>query len=189
MTVLNAKSVYYKQLNEQIRAEVAGGVREVLVQNVNGQRYIGDGISGTARLVLVGYAMRGGEKYIRDDVGYRVGIHMKEYMDKIPAIVVGGRAGDFLCGTGMHAGVIYIRGEVEDYKLGIEIKIVDMLPVDDEKVQHYVSEYVSYFGGDIDEILAKPFKKLIPFNRLVVIKHKTLCYNISSGMGVRLCLI
>lgn len=236
MTVLNAKSVYYKQLNEQIRSEVACGTREVLVQNVNGQRYIGDGISGTARLVLegtpgndmaaymdgleiivrgntqdamantmnagtivvhghagdtVGYAMRGGEIYIRDDVGYRVGIHMKEYMDKIPAIVVGGRAGDFFgeymaggvlmllgldlgdgeeivgnyCGTGMHAGVMYIRGEVEDYKLGKEIKAVDMLPEDDEKVQHYVSEYVNYFGGDIDEILAKPFKKYIAFNK------------------------
>lgn len=31
------------------------------------------------------------------------------------------------CGTGMHAGVMYIRGEVEDYKLGKEIKDVEML--------------------------------------------------------------
>ncbi len=236
MSVLNAQGIYYKQLNEQIRAQLASGVEEIRVQNVNGQRYIGGGISGTQRLILegtpgndmaaymdgleiviegngqdamantmnagkiivhghsgdtVGYAMRGGEIYIRDGVGYRVGIHMKEYMDKIPTIIVGGKAGDFFgeymaggvlmllglnlaegqeivgnyCGTGMHGGVMYIRGEVEDYKLGKEVKIMEMTPEDNEKVLKYVTQYVEYFDGNVQEIMAKPFAKLIPFNK------------------------
>lgn len=236
MTVLDAKGVYYKQLNEQVRVELEKGAEEILIKNVNGQRYIGDGISGKQRLVLegtpgndmaaymdglevvvkgngqdamantmndgkiivhghagdtVGYAMRGGEIYIRDSVGYRIGIHMKEYMDKIPAIVIGGKAGDFFgeymaggvlilmglglqpgeeivghfCGTGMHGGVMYIRGEVADYKLGKEVKIMEMTPEDDAKVHRYVSEYVRHFGGSVEEIMSKPFAKLIPYNK------------------------
>lgn len=236
MTVLDAKGIYYKQLNEQIRVQLAAGAEELHVVNVNGQRYIGDGIHGRQRVILdgtpgndmaaymdgleiivngngqdgmantmndgriivhghagdtVGYAMRGGEIYIRDSVGYRVGIHMKEYMDKIPAIIIGGKGGDFFgeymaggvlmllglgleegweivgnyCGTGMHGGVMYIRGEVADYKLGKEVKIVDMTPGDEAKVRAYVQNYVSYFGGSVEEILAKPFAKLIPYNK------------------------
>ncbi|CAA7600691.1 Glutamate synthase, alpha subunit, C-terminal [Acididesulfobacillus acetoxydans] len=236
MSVLNAKGVYYRELNRQIRAQFASGVEEVRVQNVNGQRYIGDGISGSQRLILegtpgndlaaymdglelivegnaqdamantmnkgriivhghagdtVGYAMRGGEIYIRDSVGYRVGIHMKEYLDRVPAIVIGGTGGEFFgeymaggvlmllglgladaapivgsyCGTGMHGGVMYIRGEVEEYKLGKEVKSVSLTAEDEEKIQHYVSEYVRYFGGDAAQILARPFNKLIPANK------------------------
>ncbi len=236
MSLLEAKGVYYKALNEQIRAQFASGISEVRVKHVNGQRYVGDGIRGRQRLILegtpgndmaaymdglelivegnaqdamantmnegkivvhghagdtVGYAMRGGEIYIRDHVGYRVGIHMKEYMDKIPAIIIGGKGGEFFgeymaggvlmllglgleegepivgsyCGTGMHGGVMYIRGEVEEYKLGKEVKIVELTPEDEEKIRYYVGEYVRYFGGDVNEILAKPFNKLIPYNK------------------------
>ena len=236
MTVLEAKGIYYKQLNEQVRTVFASGEHELRLKNVNGQRYIGDGLSGTQRLILegtpgndmaaymdgleiivegngqdamgntmndgkivvhghagdtVGYAMRGGEIFVRDRVGYRVGIHMKEYLNKIPAIVIGGKAGDFFgeymaggvlmllglgledgeeivgdyCGTGMHGGVMYIRGEVSEYKLGKEVKIVELTPEDEQKIRHYVGEYVRYFGGSVEEIMAKPFLKLIPYNK------------------------
>ena len=40
-----------------------------------------------------GYAMRGGKIFIKGDVGYRVGIHMKAYLEKLPTIVIGGKAG------------------------------------------------------------------------------------------------
>ncbi len=236
MTLVDAKGVYYKQLNEEIRTRLASGAAEIRIANVNGQRYIGDGVSSAARLILegtpgndmaaymdgleivvegnaqdaigntmnagkiivhghagdtVGYAIRGGEIYIRDYVGYRVGIHMKEYMDKVPAIIAGGKAGDFLgeymaggvlivlglgleadedivgsyCGTGMHGGVMYIRGDVPPEKLGKEIRVVDMTAGDQEKVSRYVQNYVSYFGGSVAEIMAKPFAKLIPYNK------------------------
>jgi glutamate synthase domain-containing protein 3 len=58
---------------------------------------------------IAGYSMRGGSIFIRDDVGYRVGIHMKEYQDKVPAIVVGGTAQDFL-GEYMAGGVLVVLG-------------------------------------------------------------------------------
>ena len=56
---------------------------------------------------IVGHSMRGGEIYIRNNVGYRCGIHMKEYLDQKPMIVVGGTAQDYLGeymagGTGSH---------------------------------------------------------------------------------------
>ena len=40
--------------------------------------------------------MRGGKIFVKDYVGYRVGIHMKEYQHKVPQIVIGETAGDFL---------------------------------------------------------------------------------------------
>jgi glutamate synthase domain-containing protein 3 len=116
---------------------------------------------------------------------------MKEYMDKIPAIIIGGTAGDFFgeymaggilvllglglkegeeivgdyCETGMHGGVMYIRGEVPADKLGKEVKIVKMTEADLAKIRHYVEHYVAYFGGSVEDILAKPFNKLIPYNK------------------------
>jgi len=234
--VLNAKGLYYKELNEELRGHLDKGVEEILVKNVNGQRYIGDGVTGNGRLILegtpgndmaafmngleivvkgnsqdgtgntmndgkviihghtgdtTGYAMRGGEIFVRDYVGYRVGIHMKEYMDKIPVIVAGGIAGDFFgeymaggilillglglkegeeitgdyCGTGMHGGVMYLRGTVPADKLGKEVKVVEPTDEDMETIRRYVTKYVEYFGGNIKDILAKPFSKLIPFNK------------------------
>lgn len=234
--VMDAKGVYYRDLNHKLRNHLDNGVNEILVQNVNGQRYIGDGVTGCQRLILegtpgndmaafmdgleivvkgnsqdgtgntmnegriiihghtgdtTGYAMRGGEIFIRDYVGYRVGIHMKEYMDKKPAIIIGGTAGDFLgeymaggivvvlglglreeddivgdyCGTGMHGGVMYIRGQIPEYNLGKEVKIVEMNDEDHALVRGYAERYVAYFGGNVNKILSKPFNKLIPFNK------------------------
>ena len=40
--------------------------------------------------------MRGGRVYVRDNIGYRGGIHMKQYMEKRPIVVIGGAARAFL---------------------------------------------------------------------------------------------
>src|SRR3990172_4806482 len=89
---------------------------------------------------ITGLSARGGKIFVRDSVGYRAGIHMKEYQGKRPCLVVGGTAQDFLgeymaggvllvlgldlaegeghqanfIGTGMHGGVIYMRGRFEE---------------------------------------------------------------------------
>lgn len=40
--------------------------------------------------------MRGGAIYVQGNAGYRAGVHMKAYGDRLPMIVIGGRAGSFL---------------------------------------------------------------------------------------------
>ncbi len=68
-------------------------------------RIVIEGLAGD----VIGYAMRGGEIFIQGDVGYRVGIHMKAYLDHQPKIVIGGKAGDFL-GEYMAGGIILLLG-------------------------------------------------------------------------------
>ena len=85
-----------------------------------------------------GYAMRGGSIFVKGNAGYRAGIHMKAYENKVPLMVIGGFAGSFLgeyqaggvivvlglgigdkrivgnfpC-TGMHGGKMFLRGNCE----------------------------------------------------------------------------
>lgn len=144
-------------------------------------------IHGSAGDVL-GYGMRGGKMYIKCNVGYRTGIHMKQYKKQIPVIIAGGTAGDFFgeymaggilvllgldrdentpiagdyLGTGMHGGVIYIRGEVEEHTLGKEVSVLDLDAKDEKLLKKHLSEYCEHFGLDLDELLSKPFIKLLP---------------------------
>ncbi len=131
---------------------------------------------------------RGGHLFVRDDVGYRAGIHMKEYGEKKPVLVVGGTAQDFcgeymaggvlillgltlregekhkanFVGTGMHGGVIYLRGEIDSYRFGKEVGVA---PLDDKDIStlgKYVSEYAAYFKCRADDIMKGKFTKLFP---------------------------
>ena len=45
--VIDGNGVYYRQLNEAVREAFAGGVKTVRLRNINGQRYIGNGITGS----------------------------------------------------------------------------------------------------------------------------------------------
>jgi len=225
--------MYYRKLNSMIRDAVKEGETEFILDNVNGQRYIGNGINEKVSITIngvpgndlamfmngpdlvinanaqdgvantmnageiiihgsagdvLGYGMRGGKMYIKGNVGYRTGIHMKQYKKQIPVIIAGGTAGDFFgeymaggvlvllgldrdentpiagnyLGTGMHGGVIYIRGEVEEYTLGKEVSVLDPDAKDEKLLTKHLSEYCKHFGLDLDELLSKPFIKLIP---------------------------
>jgi glutamate synthase domain-containing protein 3 len=131
---------------------------------------------------------RGGKVFVREDVGYRAGIHMKEYQDKKPVLVIGGTAQDFLgeymaggilvllglnlngdkrhkanfIGTGMHGGVIYLRGSVESYQLGQEVGAGDLEEEDRQVLQRLVCEFAAHFGYETGEILNHKFTKLSP---------------------------
>ena len=137
---------------------------------------------------VAGLSMRGGKVFIRDDVGYRAGIHMKEYEEKKPALIIGGTAQDFLgeymaggvlvvlglstgeqkqhkakyIGTGMHGGVIYLRGNVEDYQLGKEVDITGLEEQDYNVLRPLVEEFASYFEFDPEAILGGEFRKFYP---------------------------
>jgi glutamate synthase domain-containing protein 3 len=136
----------------------------------------------------VGLSARGGKIFIRDNVGYRAGIHMKEYKEKKPVIVIGGTAQDFLgeymaggvlillglnlakgeshrtkyVGTGMHGGVIYVRGDIAAWQLGREVGIAEIGEADQDILNKYIIEFAGEFGYDADEILAGKFVKLYP---------------------------
>jgi len=137
---------------------------------------------------IVGLSARGGKIFVRDEVGYRAGIHMKEYEGKRPVIVIGGTAQDFVgeymaggilillglnlaenechrakfIGTGMHGGVIYLRGTVQDYQLGKEVGVTGMEDSDRQVLGKYVREYSGYFRQDAEKILDHDFVKLFP---------------------------
>ena len=137
---------------------------------------------------IIGLSARGGRIFVRDGVGYRAGIHMKEYEEKKPVIVIGGTAQDFLgeymaggvlvllgldlaegehyrakfIGTGMHGGVIYLRGSVEDYQLGKEVGVAEPEAADYEVLRRHVGAFAAYFDYNADEILKHRFIKLYP---------------------------
>ena len=46
---IDARRIYYKTLNEQIREQIEAGAHTVILDNVNGQRYIGAGLTGDGR--------------------------------------------------------------------------------------------------------------------------------------------
>lgn len=137
---------------------------------------------------IVAMGMRGGKIFIKGSVGYRAAIHMKEYRKHLPVLVIGGETQDFLgeymagglvialglgaegkarftarhIGTGMHGGLIFLRGEVEEYQLGKEAAHGPATPEDVATIRPFVEEYVGYFGGDAETILASGFTKLWP---------------------------
>ncbi len=137
---------------------------------------------------IIGLSARSGKIFIRDNVGYRTGIHMKEYQDKKPVIVIGGTAQDFFgeymaggilillglnlnqgehhktkfIGTGMHGGVIYLRGDIEDYQLGREVSITELEEKDYQVLEQFVGEFAAHFDFNAEEILKHHFIKLFP---------------------------
>jgi glutamate synthase domain-containing protein 3 len=168
------------------RIVVHGNAQDGCGNTMNGGEVIVYGRAGDA----TGHSMRGGKIFIRDDVGYRVAIHMKEYKGKRPIIVIGGTAQHFLgeymaggvlvvlgltlqpgehhtanfIGTGMHGGVMYIRGELADYQLGREVGPVPLEEADHALLGELVEEFATHFGYDTAMILSRPFTKLIPLS-------------------------
>ena len=88
--------------------EVCGNAQDAVGDTMNAGRIVVRGSIGDA----AGYAMRGGELYVQGDAGYRAGVHMKAYGDKLPVMVIGGKAGSFL-GEYQAGGVIVVLGLTE----------------------------------------------------------------------------
>jgi len=132
---------------------------------------------------IVGYAMRGGSILIRENAGYRVGVCIKSFGESIPIIVVGGLVEDFLgeymsggrlivlgkvgnyVGTGMHGGIIFVKGKVEDSQLGYGAVIEPMNDWDKNELKRCLSEFCEAFKMDLNEILKGEFTKVVPKNK------------------------
>lgn len=166
------------------RIIVRGNAQDGCGNTMNSGEIIVHGRAGD----IIGLSARGGKIFVREDVGYRAGIHMKEYLDKKPVLVIGGTAQDFLgeymaggilillglnlaegehqkarfIGTGMHGGVIYLRGSVEDYQLGKEVGVAELEEKDYSILHGFISEFAAHFGYEIEEILKHNFIKLFP---------------------------
>lgn len=159
---------------------VHGNVQDGVGNTMNNGKIVVHGHAGD----VTGYSMRGGKLFIRDSVGYRAGIHMKQYREKKPLLVVGGGAKDFLgeymaggilivlnlnrkdgytprfVGTGMHGGTIYIRGEAKN--LGKDVKKESLTEEDRKILKKLVGEFCSYFPFNDEKILDHKFSKIVP---------------------------
>ncbi len=65
-------------------------------------------------------------------------------------------------GTGMHGGVIYLRGEVQPYQLGKEVGTAELGEPDRVLLRDLVAQYASHFGLKAEAILEGHFLKLFP---------------------------
>ncbi|HOL91283.1 MAG TPA: glutamate synthase [Clostridiales bacterium] len=161
---------------------VNGNAQDAVGDTMNDGKIVICGNAGDA----LGYAMRGGKIFVKGNTGYRTGIHMKEYRDRKPVIVVGGTVGSFLgeyiaggiiivlglgtdefpagnfTGTGMHGGQIFIRSLKKPKYLPKQV-CVSLADISDiSSIKEYLSEFSELFGIGMDVILEKPFYKLTP---------------------------
>jgi glutamate synthase domain-containing protein 3 len=146
---IDATDVYYKNLNEAVRDAFAAGCKTVVLDNVNGQRYIGTGISGAdLRIEVNGTAgndltmfMNGPTVEVYGNAQDGVGNTMNE-----GKVVIHGDAGDVL-GYGMRGGKVFIKGDV-GYRVGIHMKAYESLRpimVCGGKARDFFGEYMA--GG------------------------------------------
>ena len=162
---------------------VYANAQDAVGDTMNAGRIVIHGSIGDA----AGYAMRGGEIYIQGNEGYRAGIHMKEYGEKIPALVIGGCAGSFLgeyqaggiimvlglnrgdrrivhnfpC-TGMHGGKLILRGECADIQFPSQVSKRTASEADMALIRRLVEKYCNLYDTDCEEILDVPFTVITP---------------------------
>jgi len=231
--VIDAKNMHYTPLNKLIRQATHEGATEIILENIMGQRFIGDGLTGDVKITINGvpggdlgmfmkgptievfgnvdhapantmddgdiiihgasgdataHSMRGGKIFVRDDIGYRGGIHMKHYMNKSPSLIVGGSARAFLgeymagglvilfrlhdekpyaemgLGSGIHGGEIFIRGKVEDWTLGVGSSAHEATPEEIIRIKPLILEFSNYYHIDASYLLESQYTRIGPVN-------------------------
>ena len=165
------------------RITVFGNAQDAVGDTMNDGEITIHGNVGDA----VGYAMRGGKILIKGNAGYRAGIHMKEYKEKKPIIVIGGCAGSFLgeyqagglilvlnaentakpivgnfpC-TGMHGGKMILRGNTDGIKFPSRVNKRTATPEDIAEITPVVKEFCDSFGYDTEKMLAGDYTVITP---------------------------
>jgi glutamate synthase domain-containing protein 3 len=134
----------------------------------------------------VAHSMRGGKVFVRDTIGYRGGIHMKQYQDKRPVLVLGGSARSFLgeymagglilvlrqfpdsmneergIGSGIHGGEIFIRGEIGDDCLGVGTKKDSCSREEINRITPLIHEFAEKFVIDPAPFLKSEYTRISP---------------------------
>jgi glutamate synthase domain-containing protein 3 len=123
MYEIDAKDVYYRELNNSIREAIKNHNKELIIENVCGQYYIGCGLSDPDVSITIhgvpgndlGAFMNGPEIVVHDNVQDGVGNTMNG-----GRIVVYGNAGDVLAYS-MRGGSIFVEKDV-GYRACIHMK-------------------------------------------------------------------
>ena len=115
---------------------------------------------------------------------------MKAYQDKVPLIVIGGKAGSFLgeyqaggviivldldtrqgkcvgkypC-TGMHGGKMFLRSNCEDIDFPEQVTARQASPDDMNELRGHLMDYCKLFGLDLDEVMDAHFTVVTPDSR------------------------
>ncbi|MDR0906455.1 MAG: glutamate synthase [Oscillospiraceae bacterium] len=162
---------------------VNGNAQDAVGDTMNDGEIIVHGRAGDA----LGYAMRGGVIYVHGDSGYRTGIHMKEYKEKRPTIVVGGESGSFLgeymaggllivlglnsgnrapvgryTGTGMHGGRMFLRCETPPDDLPPQVVCRKATAEDVATIAVHIRRFAELFGENAQTLLAGTYFILTP---------------------------
>jgi glutamate synthase domain-containing protein 3 len=166
------------------RITVRGNAQDGLGNTMSGGRVVVHGHAGD----LMAHSMRGGTLLVRDSAGYRVGIHMKAFGQRVARVVVGGKVGDYAgeymsggmlvvlgltgepakpiagkyLGTGMHGGEIYVRGEVSDEQLGKEVGRTEIGAGNWERLSKLLAEFSEALGADTSRFGPEDFVRLAP---------------------------
>lgn len=162
---------------------VLGNAQDAVGDTMNEGRIVVHGNIGDA----AGYAMRGGKIYVRGNAGYRAGIHMKSYENKVPLMVIGGKAGSFLgeyqaggiivvlnlatpkekcvgffpC-TGMHGGKMFLRSTCENVVFPAQVTARPATENDMRELRVHLAEYCQLFKLDVETVLSAPFTVVTP---------------------------
>ena len=146
------------------KIEVFGNGQEAIGNTMNGGEIVVHGHVGDT----LGYAMRDGAVFVEKHAGSRAGIHMKEFRQMQPVVVIGLYNPQALplvgahCATGMHGGRIFLRGAFLQENISENITVRELTAHDRAELERHVKTYCAYFGADEAEILDAPFHKLEP---------------------------
>ena len=165
--------------------EVFGNAQDAVGDTMNAGRIVIHGDIGDT----AGYAMRGGEIYVKGNAGYRAGIHMKQYEDKVPVLVIGGKAGSFLgeyqaggliivlglngeepivsnfpC-TGMHGGRLFLRSDCRNVLFPSQVTASPASEEDLVSIKPYLERFCTFFGYSLKDVLDSPFSVVTPDSR------------------------
>lgn len=129
--VIDTAPLHYKVLNEKVHQAIERGYKNIILENVCGQRYIGDALKGTdVKIVVNGVPgndlaafMDGPTIIVKGNAQDGVGNTMNA-----GEVVIYGHAGDIV-GHSMRGGRIFIRGDV-GYRTGLHMKAYkELFPV------------------------------------------------------------
>ena len=122
MKEIDAQGLHYKSLNKRLRSLIREGEKRILVKNVCGQRYIGDGLGEEVEIIIEGVPgndlasfMDGPRIIVRGNAQDAVGNTLNK-----GEVIIYGDAGDIV-GYSMRGGRIFVQGNV-GYRVGIHMK-------------------------------------------------------------------